>query len=378
MNEQTRQPAALRGVTVAAAGYAVFLLAILLWPFRIDWPDSSVPNTAVWRQDAGLVFPGEGIARTAVPPAELYEHMLKAPGITVEVWAETASIRQDGPARLVSASGGINTRNFTLGQSGITATFRLQTTATNDDGAVSLKGGARVEAVLPDVFAAPGLRHIVVSDDLHRRRAWLDGRPILDAPPPGGTFANWSDDFPLLFGNEASGTRPWSGRLALVALYDRALDDSAVSLNFAGKRVAEGRMFEYRLQEERPEAFGLVLPAMVEKPARRPQLIPYVEVIDRFPNLPLMVIADMIGNILLFMPFGFALRGTLASGIRARTSGIVVILLTGLLFSGMMEAGQLFLEARSSSITDVLNNGLGTLLGAALWSSVRRRYLVYL
>ena len=43
----------------------------------------------------------------------------------------------------------------------------------------------------------------------------------------------------------------------------------------------------------------------------------------------------------------------------------------------LTEAGQLFLEARSSSITDVLNNGLGTLLGATLWSSVRRRYLVY-
>jgi VanZ like family/Concanavalin A-like lectin/glucanases superfamily len=348
----------------AVAGYAVFLLGVLLWPFRIDLPDSSVPNTAVWRQDAGLVFPGEGVARTAIPPTELYEHMRSAAGITVEVWAETASIRQDGPARLVSASGGINARNFTLGQSGTAATFRLRTTATNDDGAVSLKDGARVEAVLPDAFAAPGLRHIVVSDDLHRRRAWLDGRPVLDAPSPGGTFANWSDDFPLLFGNEASGTRPWLGRLALAALYDRALNDREVSANFAGGRVAEGRMFEYRLREERPEAFGLVLPAMVEKPARQPQLIPYAEIIGRLPHLPPMVIGDMIVNILLFMPFGFALRGALTPGMRARTSGIAVILLAGLLFSGMMEAGQLLLEARSSSITDVLNNGLGTLLGA--------------
>lgn len=359
-----------------AAGYTAFLLAVLLWPFRIDWPDSSVPNTAVWRQDTGLVFPGEGIAYATVPPAELYWHMRRAAGITVEVWAETASIRQDGPARLVSASGGINTRNFTLGQSGSAATFRLRTTSTNDDGAVGLKDGVRVETVLPNAFAAPGLRHIVVSDDLHRRRAWLDGRPILDTPSPGGTFANWSDDFPLLFGNEASGTRPWSGRLTLVALYDRALNGGEVAVNFAGGRVAEGRMFEYRLQEERPEAFGVVLPAMVVKPARQPQLIPYAEVISRFPHLPLMVIGDMIGNILLFMPFGFALRGALGPGMRAQTSGIVAIMLAGLLFSGLMEAGQLFLEARSSSITDVLNNGVGTLLGAVLWSCVQRRHLI--
>ena len=79
-----------------------------------------------------------------------------------------------------------------------------------------------------------------------------------------------------------------------------------------------------------------------------------------------MVIGDIMGNILLFMPFGFALRGALTPGMRARTSGIVAILLAGLLFSGLMEIGQLFLEARSSSITDVLNNGLGTLLGAIL------------
>jgi glycopeptide antibiotics resistance protein len=95
-------------------------------------------------------------------------------------------------------------------------------------------------------------------------------------------------------------------------------------------------------------------------------LIPYAEIIGRLPHLPPMVIGDMIGNILLFMPFGFALRGALTPGMWARTSGVAVILLAGLRFSGMMEAGQLFLEARSSSITDVLNNGLGTLLGTIL------------
>ena len=63
----------------------------------------------------------------------------------------------------------------------------------------------------------------------------------------------------------------------------------------------------------------------------------------------------------------------------AQTSGIVAIMLAGLLFSGLMEAGQLFLEARSSSITDVLNNGLGTLLGAVLWSCgvFQKRHLIY-
>ena len=44
-------------------------------------------------------------------------------------------------------------------------------------------------------------------------------RPALD-------FRNWQADYAFLFGNEATGDRPWSGRIFEVALYDRALDDA--------------------------------------------------------------------------------------------------------------------------------------------------------
>ncbi len=39
-------------------------------------------------------------------------------------------------------------------------------------------------------------------------------------------FRNWEPEFPLLFGNEATGDRPWTGRLFEVALYDRALESA--------------------------------------------------------------------------------------------------------------------------------------------------------
>ncbi len=45
----------------------------------------------------------------------------------------------------------------------------------------------------------------------------------------GATLSNWDCSFPLVIGNEATGDRPWRGRVAKVSIYDQALsaDDLA-------------------------------------------------------------------------------------------------------------------------------------------------------
>src|SRR5687768_9747927 len=142
----------------------LLLTAILLWPYRFELPGATVPNGAAWEPGSGLVFRTPGVASTARPP----DIVQQAGAFTVEVWAESFDPAQSGPARIVSASNGLDARNFMLGQSGTAAVLRLRTTATDADGSTTL-GGTSAETIVPGVFDRPGLHHILITDDLHRR-----------------------------------------------------------------------------------------------------------------------------------------------------------------------------------------------------------------
>ena len=73
-------------------------------------------------------------------------------------------------------------------------------------------------------------------------------------------------------------------------------------------------------------------------------------------------ITDIVGNILLFIPLGFLLY--LWRFQRGLESSIIGTAFVGLLLSVFIEFLQLFVQERISSITDLFNNTLGTLLGA--------------
>lgn len=83
-------------------------------------------------------------------------------------------------------------------------------------------------------------------------------------------------------------------------------------------------------------------------------------------------LGDAMGNILLFVPFGFFLHSWRLSR-RTETAGsfrgqinISQSLLTALAFSGAIECGQLFLDGRVTSINDIINNLIGALIGIRL------------
>ncbi len=78
------------------------------------------------------------------------------------------------------------------------------------------------------------------------------------------------------------------------------------------------------------------------------------------------------GNILLFVPFGFFLHGWRQTRRLERADssrdplGISPSLLATLAFSGAIECGQLFLDSRVTSVNDVINNLGGALIGIRL------------
>ncbi len=121
--------------------------------------------------------------------------------------------------------------------------------------------------------------------------------------------------------------------------------------------------------------FALLVLGMVALILRL-RLVPFDFVWDgRIPweraTLAPLTIRDVPLNVLLFAPLGFGLAGLLAGGKASGRRPWAVVGWTvalGVLFSAALEGAQFFLPERVPSLADVIANGLGALLGAALFN----------
>jgi glycopeptide antibiotics resistance protein len=79
-----------------------------------------------------------------------------------------------------------------------------------------------------------------------------------------------------------------------------------------------------------------------------------------------LIIVPIIGNILLFVPFGFLLFLALYTIERPTLQTYVLTAFGGLTFSCIIEATQYFLPNRVADINDIIWNSAGALAGAIL------------
>ena len=79
-----------------------------------------------------------------------------------------------------------------------------------------------------------------------------------------------------------------------------------------------------------------------------------------------IIILPVIGNLLLFLPWGFLMFITLYSVERPTVQTYVLTILLGISFSSAIEAVQYFLPSRVADVNDIIWNSAGTLLGALL------------
>lgn len=94
-----------------------------------------------------------------------------------------------------------------------------------------------------------------------------------------------------------------------------------------------------------------------------PQLSP-IEVITHFNESGNLI--DQIGNIGLFVPFGFGIAGLMLRQGRTRWQAVLIAGLISTSLSTLVELLQFFLPARTPTITDIVTNSLGGLTGAIL------------
>lgn len=79
-----------------------------------------------------------------------------------------------------------------------------------------------------------------------------------------------------------------------------------------------------------------------------------------------VILLPIVGNVLLFMPWGFFAFLSLYTMERPTVQTYVLTILIGLTFSAVIEAWQYFLPTRVADVNDIIWNTAGTILGALL------------
>jgi Concanavalin A-like lectin/glucanases superfamily len=158
---------------------------------------------------------------------KLYDRIRSTGEYSIEAWVAPGNVAQED-ARIVSYSGGVNARNFMLGQTLYSYDFYNRASTTGATGDPKLTTAAADE----DLQAT--LQHVVATyDPVNGRRLYVNGEFTEDLDPSqGGTIADWDDTFAFVLGNEVSGDRQFAGIFRLVAVHDRALTQQQIQQNF--------------------------------------------------------------------------------------------------------------------------------------------------
>lgn len=159
---------------------------------------------------------------------KLYELILGSGEFAIEAWVAPANVTQEGPARIVSYSGGRDRRNVTLGQTlyNYDVLLRQDNTDTNGEPALSTADA--------DEVLQAALQHVVVNYDANnRRQLYVNGEFTGDMDTiEGGGLLDWDDSFAFVLGNEVSGDVPWAGTIRMVAIHNRTLASEEIGQNF--------------------------------------------------------------------------------------------------------------------------------------------------
>jgi hypothetical protein len=179
-----------------------------------------------WLPEGGLELTSNALIGGGIA-AKIIAACTASNEISIEAWVEPNSVSQSGPGpvRIVSLSSTTTTRNFTLGQEDDQYDVRLRTTATSNNGTPSLS--------VPASTAKVELQHILYTrDSAGNVSIYINGVPQV-VGSIGGNLSNWDSGYSLILGNEATGDRPWLGKLFLAAVYCQALNSDNVSQNYS-------------------------------------------------------------------------------------------------------------------------------------------------
>jgi VanZ family protein len=327
------------------------------------WPFHAPANHVRWLQVAnGLEFGGHG---SAVSSGVFRVRDRTDTSGTLEIWVEPAS--SASKSTILSFDGSAHPGEpFSLHQKGDAVAIRRNN--------VDPQGVSRTALFFaPRVFQEKKPVFVTVVLNSQQTSVYLNG--VLAKVFPHSM--TWNDlTGRLVLANSPSSNDSWPGRILGLAMYPRELTAAQIDADYAswmalGKSVqaAEGGASALYLFAERG---GLVAhnnldPATdLEIPRHYFVLHPGFMVAPRREYHPTWSYWQDVGaNIAGFAPFGFCVFAYLSLMRVIKHPGATTVLL-GLLTSLTIELMQAFLPTRSSGMTDLITNTLGTAIGVMI------------
>jgi VanZ family protein len=357
--------------------YVLILGCFLLWPYDFYLFEK---NNARWLKNPnGIEFLKTGQAVSNSYSQEFFDRIQKGGGLTLELWLQTEDLNQAGPARIISYSKNTGIRNFTIGQSQDKLVVRLRTTETN-------LNGTNPHFVIDDAFNDRGLQHMAIIYDFLEQRVYINGEQKVRRKTLKGTFSNWDPNCRLVIGNEATGDRPWKGKIYYAAVFDRALTEQEIRQNYLlGLRLKtnkertkhtlpkdKGPIIRYLFDEGKGDIIhddslisnhvNLLIPKYIKRNGGHFLSVSFahsqIQSKNKFSHLTL--------NIFIFIPLGIFIHGMLRTryGITLKIS--LATLLAGALLTIGFESLQHLTMTRDSSLIDVSINMAGIFVGVVI------------
>ena len=337
-----------------------------LWPF-----DFFPKNHVMWLQNEnGLHFDRYGEAYSTTPWTMSPKSAASRNGSSsVEIWLHSWESEYPGVSAIFSVGDPARLENFAIVQSGSDLFVRGQFL---DD----KKRSIIRKLWLDNAVRSGEPRFVTLTSGPEGTALYLEGLAQKRYP-----FTLKIDNFlgPILLGHAPAGHRAWTGDLLGLAVYERALTDSEVSEHYQAWReartaelitrpgIAAFYPFDERAGDIIHNRAGSAPELLI--PTRFNVLHPTI--LSPRLNLDRSDLGDVIINILGFVPLGFFLCAYLYHAKHlGKVRALVLTVVLGAITSLVIELLQAYLPSRDSSLLDIIDNTLGTALGAVLHTAL--------
>jgi len=181
-----------------------------------------------WVGGWGIRLSGGKAQGATANSKKLYDNIVSTGEFSIESWVAPANVTQEGPARIISYSGGDDTRNFMLGQTLYNYDYLVRHDNTDANGEPSLS------TANADEILQAALQHVVVNYDANGgRRIYVNGVDTGYEDSVEGSLLNeWDDSFAFVLGSEVSGRFNFTGTIRMVAIHNRVLTPEQIFSNF--------------------------------------------------------------------------------------------------------------------------------------------------
>jgi VanZ family protein len=355
---------------VLSLAILLIILVAGIWPFNF-----LASNEVTWLPGQnGVHFYGRGIIVSAEARNKDQQLIFPDKSMTLEIRLRPLLVTGNLPKILVLHDG-IIPEIFFVGQWKSHLIIRSRM----DNPRMRKKGKAYGEIGLNNALLKDQDCFLTITSGAGGTAVYINGKLMRTYPGYNMLDALTEKHVRLILGNSATGESYWNGYLMRLALYNRVLTADQVFKNYKAWNgnssplisADDGCLGMYPFNEGKGTTVHneinandtLAIPERF-KPLQRKILSPFLSGY----HWNTSSVQDIITNVLGFIPFGFFFSALLLKTTRLKRLSIYLIIVslgTGLSFT--IELIQAYLPTRDSSLTDVVMNSAGTLLGVVIF-----------